>query len=170
MILKTNISEASKSLYGAKQRTILALIGIIIGIGSVIAMVSIGKIVEEESLRQFKDMGTDILSIQKDYGGGGKSRRSLTLEDVMSIPTYCTSIAAVAPYIQTGSLQTTYLGKDVFGPCMGVTGSFQDLNKIRVKKGRFVSDLDAFTYFGVIGEGKAAKLRAMVCGSLWVKR
>ena len=158
MIIKANIEEAAKSLYGAKQRTILALFGIIIGIGSVIAMVSVGTIVEAESLRQFKDMGTDILSIQKGYGGGAK--KTITIKDAVDIPVYCPSIAEVAPYIQAG-LPTWYSGKKVFGPCMGVTGSFQDLNKIRVKQGRFISDLDAFAYFCVLGDERAAKLSAL---------
>lgn len=155
MVIKANIEEAVKSLYGAKQRTILALFGIIIGIGSVIAMVSIGTIVEAESLRQFKDMGTDILSIQKGYGGG--PAKNISIKDAVGIPFNCTSIARVAPYIQAG-LETWYAGKKVFGPCMGVTGSFQDLNKIQVHQGRFISDLDGFAYFAVLGNEKAARL------------
>jgi putative ABC transport system permease protein len=158
MVIKSNIEEATKSLYGAKQRTILALFGIIIGIGSVIAMVSIGTIVEAESLRQFKDMGTDILSIQKGYGGGAK--KTITIKDAEGIPSNCSSIATVAPYIQAG-LPTWYAGKKVFGPCMGVTGSFQDLNKIEMKQGRFISDLDAFAYFCVLGDERAARLRSL---------
>jgi len=75
MVLKSNIEEATKSLYGAKQRTILALFGIIVGIGSVIAMVSIGTIVEAESLRQFKDMGTDILWWRRKQDNYSQGRR-----------------------------------------------------------------------------------------------
>jgi putative ABC transport system permease protein len=155
MVIKSNIEEAVKSLYGAKQRTILALFGIIIGIGSVIAMVSIGTIVEAESLRQFKDMGTDILSIQKGFGGG--PAKDISIKDALEIPLTCSSIARVAPYIQAG-LETWYAGKKVFGPCMGVTESFQDLNKIQVQHGRFISDLDGFVYFAVLGKEKAARL------------
>jgi putative ABC transport system permease protein len=70
MIHTSNLKEAARSLLASKQRTILALIGIVIGIGSVIAMVSVGRIVQEESLRQFKEMGTDILTIEKEFGGG----------------------------------------------------------------------------------------------------
>ena len=160
MILKANIKEAASSLYGAKQRTILALIGIIIGIGSVIAMVSIGTIVEEESLRQFKDMGTDILTIRKSFGGDQKrgSQTSISLEDAIGITSACSSISEVAPYIQS-SLQTRYAGKELYANCMGVTESFQDLNKIRVKAGRFISNLDTFSYFCVIGGNLAAKLQ-----------
>ena len=45
MILKANLIEAVNSLVGAKQRSLLALIGIVVGIGSVIAMVSVGAVV-----------------------------------------------------------------------------------------------------------------------------
>ena len=50
MILKANLIEAVNSLVGAKQRSLLALIGIVVGIGSVIAMVSVGAIVKDEAL------------------------------------------------------------------------------------------------------------------------
>jgi putative ABC transport system permease protein len=42
---------------------------------------------------------------------------------------------------------------------MGVTASFKDINKIPVTGGRFISDLDAYSYFCVLGEKKAEKLR-----------
>ena len=162
MILKSNIIEASRSLYGAKQRTIIALIGIIIGIGSFIAMVSIGAIVEKESLRQFKDMGTDILTIRKSYSEDEKkaTKETIKLKDALDIPDNCSGISRVAPYIQT-SLQTRFAGKSDFIPVIGVTKSFQDLNKIRVKKGRFISDLDIFRNFCVLGDKKATKLRTV---------
>lgn len=162
MILKANIKEAARSLYGAKQRTILALIGIIIGIGSVIAMVSIGAIAEEESLRQFKDMGTDILTIRKSYSEDEKkaTKKTIKLKDALDIPDNCPGISRVAPYIQT-SLQTRYAGKSDFIPVIGVTKSFQDLNKIRVKEGRFISDLDIFRHLCVLGDKKATKLRTV---------
>ncbi len=162
MILKANISEATRSLIGAKQRTLLALIGIFVGIGSVIAMISIGTIVQEEALRQFKEMGTDILSINKGYGGQGDSQRksgTITLEIAEKIPIYCPEIIAVAPYTSTyGTFK--YEGKKWQGPAMGVTGTFIDLNKLRMKKGRFISDLDEQTYFCVIGNKVEEKLRS----------
>ena len=160
MHLKTNIKEAGRSLYGAKQRTLLALIGIIIGIGSVIAMVSIGKIVEAETLRQFKDMGTDILTIRKSIGMGpsGSRQGGFRLEDVMALPMECSSVAQVAPYIAS-SFQIRFSGKGDYGPVLGVTESFLDLNKIEVREGRFVSDLDTHRFFCVLGEEQLGKLR-----------
>ena len=66
MRFKAHVKEAVRSLCAAKQRTGLALIGIVIGIASVIAMVSVGTIVQNEALQQFKELGTDILTIEKD--------------------------------------------------------------------------------------------------------
>jgi len=163
MIVKANITEATRSLIGSKQRTLLALIGIFVGIGSVIAMVSIGTIVQEEALRQFKEMGTDILSINKGYGsrGPGSMQREsgkITLEIAEDIPRYCPEVVAVAPYTSTyGTFK--YEGKKWQGPAMGVTASFIDLNKLHLTKGRFISDLDEQTYFCVIGSKVEEQLR-----------
>lgn len=164
MILRANIKEATRSLIGAKQRTLLALIGIFVGIGSVIAMVSIGTIVQEEALRQFKEMGTDILSISKGFGGPGpngpqRKSEAITLEVAENIPRYCPEIVAVAPYTSTyGTFK--YEGKKWEGPAMGVTSAFIDLNKLHLKNGRFISELDEQTYFCVIGSKVEEKLRS----------
>ena len=64
MALKANVKEAVVSLYAAKQRSLLALVGIVIGIGSVIAMLSVGTIAKRQSLERFRELGTDYLTIQ----------------------------------------------------------------------------------------------------------
>ena len=56
MTIKADLKEAIFSLWFAKQRTLLAIIGITIGIGSVIGMVSIGKIIQKEAMKQFLAM------------------------------------------------------------------------------------------------------------------
>lgn len=71
MIIKANVNMGIRSLLASKQRTLLALLGIVIGIGSVIAMVSVGIIASEHALKQFKEMGTDYIVISKGWGGGG---------------------------------------------------------------------------------------------------
>lgn len=170
MILQSNLKEAISSLLASKQRTILALIGIVIGIGSVIAMVSVGKIVQEESLRQFKEMGTDILTIEKEFGGapgsapggvmpGTAPKRNLSLPLVMTIPSRCPGITAVAPSVR-GSGDISFNGKKLerCGP-MGVTASFLEINKLTMRKGRFLSDLDEQSRYCVIGSMVAAELQ-----------
>jgi putative ABC transport system permease protein len=162
MKLHSYIKTAGRSLYAAKQRTILALIGIIIGIGSVIAMVSIGTIVSAQALKQFKDMGTDILTISKDGRGGseGRAAASFTLGDILAIPAACPDVLTVAPYVNQ-YVEMTHAGRKLdANPLVGVTSSFQEIGKLEVERGRFITDLDSYGRFCVIGGAVAQELMA----------
>jgi len=165
MILRANIKEATRSLYSSKQRTVLALIGIIIGIGSVIAMVSIGKIVQTEALRQFMSMGTNILTIRKDTQGGGKDS-SIQLTTAFDIPYKCPAVVNVAPFI-LGSGSVSYRGEKLDGTAiLGATESLSDLNKLGVKKGRFLSDLDQYSQYCVLGNTVAQSIKTLAGGEV----
>ncbi len=163
MMIKTNIREAVRSLSSSKQRTILALIGIVIGIGSVIAMISIGRIVQEEALRQFKEMGTDIVTIRRDAGVDSKVKDViLDLKEAMTIPVNCPSILEVAPMLIHGG-EVSYAGKKLSAATIiGVTEKFTELNKLKVIKGRFLSDLDQFGHFCVLGSGAYEKIQGLL--------
>ena len=164
MIFKANLHEAVRSLYSAKQRTLLALIGIVIGIGSVIAMVSVGNIVQQEALRQFKELGTDILTIEKDFGGGADGKAATAnfrLKDVMALPLHSSAISVVAPYTQGGGGDVFYGGKRIERThFLGVTESFLSLNKLPLFEGRFLSDMDWQSRYIVLGADVADQLRA----------
>lgn len=165
MILKANIKEASRSLYSSKQRTILALIGIIIGIGSVIAMVSLGKIVQTEALRQFMSMGTNILTIRKGFAPG-RQASPIRIKDVFDIPSKCPAVVKVAPY-SLGSGNVTYRGKKInSNTVVGATQSLSDLNKMGVEKGRFISDLDEYSNYCVLGNSVAHAVMAISGGKV----
>lgn len=157
MIVKANVKEALRSLITAKQRTILALIGIVIGIGSVIGMVSIGTIVQNEALKQFRDMGIDIISVTKDFDDRG-SEKGFNLDDIYNITKHSTLIKKVSPYITT-SAQYSYAGKDMYIEIMGANEPFFDLNKLYVQEGRLLSDLDKNRFFCVLGAEVADMLR-----------
>jgi putative ABC transport system permease protein len=161
LLLKANVKEAVNSLYAAKQRTLLALVGIIIGIGSVIAMISVGEIVKNEALAQFQELGTDILTIRN--AGSATSERhapaSIRLADALALPAKTESISAVAPST-SGFGDFVYAGKRVGnGMILGVTAPFSDLNKLLVSAGRFISDLDFRRYYCVIGQEIAQAMR-----------
>ncbi len=163
-MIKANVIEAARSLMSAKQRTFLALLGIVIGIGSVIAMVSVGTFVKEEALRQFTDMGTDVIRVRQDYGegkgGGGvmSGPGGLHLSDIDKIPAECPEIGEIAPYIAVyGALR--YHGRQMPAPALGVTSSFGRLFRLPVTEGRFVSDLDRYMSFCVVGPEVAAAMR-----------
>ncbi|TYT74694.1 ABC transporter permease [Desulfobotulus mexicanus] len=159
MILKANLREAGRSLISSRQRSILALLGIVIGIASVIALVSIGTLAQRESMRQFMEMGTDILSIQAEHGRGGGTPKGFRLQDIIIIPESLSSIKTVAPYASSyGELRKD--GKRMNIPALGVTESFFQMNRLTMAEGRFISDLDGITTHACLSSNLAAKLKA----------
>jgi putative ABC transport system permease protein len=155
-LLQVNFREAFRSLWGSRQRSLLALIGIVIGIGSVIGMVSIGTIVQQEAIRQFKDMGIDIITIRKSFSENKKTEFSMDI--ILRITEEKRNILAVAPYLAGGT--EINRGRQKFNmEQMGVTANFFDLNKLQIRQGRAVSELDENRYFCVVGDELADFLR-----------
>ena len=97
MALKANVKEGVVSLWTAKQRSLLALIGIVIGIGSVIAMLSVGTIAKRQARDQFRELGTDFLAIQV-HGGAPGGASTIRLQDVVALPQETAAIMGVAPW------------------------------------------------------------------------
>ena len=157
MALKANVKEAAVSLYAAKQRSFLALIGIVIGIGSVIAMLSVGTIAKRQALEQFRELGTDFLTIQ--VRGQAPGTATVGPADAAGLAQETTTIAGAAPWSQSHA-DVVYAGKKVANaPTLGVTGSFLDLNRLRLAEGRAISDLDFRRDHCVVGSRVAAALR-----------
>ena len=75
--LVDSLREAVRSLTRARLRTVLGLVGIAIGIASVIAMVSAGEIATAEARKQFEALGTDIVTVEtaQGYRGPGIAAR-----------------------------------------------------------------------------------------------
>ncbi|RQD63051.1 MAG: FtsX-like permease family protein [Desulfonatronovibrio sp. MSAO_Bac4] len=161
MMLRANIKEALRSLASSKQRTALALLGIVIGIGSVIALVSTGTIVQRESMKQFLEMGTDVLSIQQEWSRRDSGQeQGFRLDEAMDLPYANQAVTDVAPYISIhGSAR--YQGERMDVPAVGVTGSFITINQLNLINGRFISDLDYLMYQAVLSGGLASKLKAL---------
>ncbi|MCG8617666.1 MAG: ABC transporter permease [Desulfobacterales bacterium] len=159
MILKQNIIEAVNSLVSAKQRSVLALIGIVVGIGSVIAMVSVGTIVKQEALRQFMEMGTDVVTIRKAGSDNRPGRqRQLTLAVADNIPSACPAVLEVAPYMSENQI-LKFRGTKVSVSALGVTPAFERINKLRLKEGRFIHGLDRNMFYCLIGHRVETILR-----------
>lgn len=171
MIFKANLKEALRSLQSAKQRTALALVGIVIGIGSVIAMVSVGAIAQQESLRQFQELGTDVLTLEKEFVADDAPRAAkasgFRLPLVMELPNAVPAIVQVSPYTQGGGSEAVYHGKPLDqANLMGVTETFLSMNKLRLEEGRALSDLDTHSRFAVVGNHIAAQMRQRSTGPL----
>ena len=150
-----NLREATRSLLRARLRTLLGLIGIMIGIASVIAMVSTGEIATAESRRQFEALGTDIVTVQV---RGDPNTPGIELDDGLELAGALPAVLDAAPMIESGS-GITYAGKSIGGSIRGVTASLAGLGRLDLADGRFVSDMDIRQFWCVVGAKVAADMR-----------
>ena len=158
-LLRTNAREGLRSLYGAKLRSSLALVGIVIGVGSVITMISMAEIARATARAEFEALGTDIFTIENALGASVTPGRSIVLADALRLSDAVETIVDAAPRI---GLHDTFLhgGRQVGrGAAHGVTASFARLNRLKLEEGRFISDLDRRRYFCVVGAGVADAMR-----------
>jgi putative ABC transport system permease protein len=105
---KNLIKVAFKSIVKNKMRTLLTMLGIIIGVAAVIVMVAIGKGAEKRIQDQIASMGTNLIMVfpgSMQQGGvrmGPDSGVRLTLDDVDKLKKNSTLLQAVSPVVRTG--------------------------------------------------------------------
>ncbi len=150
-----HLQEGCLNLFSTKLRSMLALLGILVGTASVVAMVSGGELATNEALKQFKTLGTDLMAITIMDAADSKQNdtlNNLSLNQANSIVTVDKNILAVAPYTQIfGSMQ--FQSHELNGGMLGVTESFMQVAHIEMAQGRFISDLDRYAFYAVIGDG-----------------
>lgn len=141
------------NLVATKLRTLLAMVGILVGTASVVAMVSSGELATAAALEQFKSLGTDMLSVSLFSQGGGTSTaeaQDLTLEEVMQLKTMIPTIKIIAPYTML-FVPISYRGTVINAGIIGATQDLAYAIGIKMKMGRFISDLDTYADYCVLG-------------------
>ncbi len=149
-----HITEAVANLMSTKLRTFLAVLGILVGTASVVAMVSGGQLATRQALAQFKQLGTNLLSIQISQATGGEPKTSsqkLNLATVEAIKKRVPGLELVAPYTSTYPT-VTYQGHTLSAGVLGVTQALQPMMKLHLQAGRFISFLDSYENYCVIGK------------------
>ena len=143
-----SVRVAMLALAANKLRSILTMLGIIIGVSAVIALMSIGRGVEKFFVEQFTSLGTNLLYVfpgQLDGGprARGRDRGVLTLNDSYAIanPLRVPDVISVAPEV-SGSALVARAGNDLDVSVSGVTASYQDTLSGNAAIGAFISDAD----------------------------
>ena len=142
------------------MRSFLAVLGILVGTASVVANVSSTQMATQHALKQFKVLGTGLMSfsINPNDAAAGKSLRRFSAKDAMVIRKHVPEILHEAPYTSE-YLSIRYMGHMLNGIVIGSTASLQDVIKIKMAKGRFVSDLDGYNPFCTVGAKLARQMR-----------
>lgn len=155
---KESFLMAWASLIANKMRSILTMLGIIIGVAAVIALVSIGNGVKQDIQNSISSLGSNLLmvmpgaprtpGVRQSQG----SMKSLKVSDYTAI-SKLDGVKAASPYTANAYV-SIYQSKNWTTTVSGVSSNFQDVNNWTMAEGRFISskNVDSRDRVAVIGQ------------------
>lgn len=149
MMLNDLFHETYSSITSNKARSALTILGIVIGISSVIAMVSIGQGAQGSIESSIQAIGSNLIIVtpgaQRGVGvqvsSGRGSAQSLTLEDAEAIEEEIVSVEAISPEISS-RYQITAKGTNTNTSVAGITSDYLSVRNVEIAEGNFISDLN----------------------------
>lgn len=132
-----------------KVRSGLTMLGIVIGIGSVIALVAVGQGSQAAIQSNIESLGANLIMVTpgstKSFGttvrGAAGSAETLTPGDADAITSEVSNVAAVAPEV-SGRYQVIYKSNNTNTSVMGTTPSYEEVRNTSIDTGVFISDTD----------------------------
>ena len=128
-----------------KLRSFLTILGVVIGVASVIILMSIGKGATASILSRIESMGSNLVTIMPgaSFGpggvrGAGGSTQTLTMEDAEAIAKQVANISAVAPSYSR-NLQLVVGSENTNSQVSGVTADYMSINNLKIASGSFFS-------------------------------
>jgi putative ABC transport system permease protein len=152
---------AFRALARNKMRSALTMLGIVIGVSSVIAMVSIGQGAQASVQEQIANVGTNLLFVgagSQNVGGvrsgtGATSSNTLTVEDIEAIRREIPTVAMASPTVNARS-QLVFGNQNWNTQVQGVNEQFPQIKKWSVASGEFFTEADVRTAARVIVLGQ----------------
>lgn len=165
MLFTELLKMACLSLIANKLRTILTMLGIIIGVCAVIAMVSVGMGVKKNVTDSISRLGSNMLIIMSGSSnrggirGGAGSVQTLTYDDAEAIKDKIKYVNYVSPTVQTNS-QVVYGHENWSTTITGVVPEYVSIQSLTMQSGIFFSahDVDVRNRVAVIGTTVATNL------------
>jgi putative ABC transport system permease protein len=156
---------AVRSLRVNKLRSALTMLGIIIGVGAVIAMVSVGAGAQERVAEQIQSLGSNLiiaLSGSTSTGGvrmGQGSQLTITEDDAAAITREVPAVQVAAPSVR-GSAQVVYGNLNWSTQIQGVNPDYLEARDWGLEAGRPINpeDIDGATKIALIGQTTASNL------------
>lgn len=162
------LGMATESLWNNKLRTGLTMLGVIIGISSVIAITSVGQGVQKSTERQIQALGTNVMLVLAGASTSGRinqgagSASTLTWQDAQAIAQQAPAAQAVTAFLQR-QVQVVYAGQNLSTSVIGTDLNYPDVKNVHPQEGQFFTqaDLDAANPVVVLG----SKVRDELFGS-----
>ncbi len=136
---------ALKAMVRNKMRTFLTMLGIIIGVASVIVMLAIGQGSKKSIQNQISNMGSNMIFVRpnSDMREGvrmdASSMQTLEIADVEAIKKSCPSVFAVSPQVSSGG-QVIYSSNNWPTSMQGVNADYLSIRKLSLKDGRIFNE------------------------------
>ena len=142
MNITQSIREALESLTANKLRAALTILGIVIGVASVIAMLAVGVGAQDTIIGSISGIGTNLLfvfqgNLQQDI----RNEQPLTMGDVLAFSDVFQAphIEGIAPTI-TGNFSVVFEGESTTVELSGVTPEFENVRNYDLIEGNFITD------------------------------
>lgn len=153
------IGMAIESLWSNRLRTGLTMLGVIIGIGAVVAVTSVGQGVQKKTEEQIESLGTNVMHVMAGSASvsgirqGAGSASTLTWEDAKTIAKQVTTARAVTAYLQRPQAQIVYGKQNVSTSLIGTDTNYPVVKNIYPQQGQFFTqaDLDSAQAVAVLG-------------------
>ena len=153
-----SIRVSLRALKANKLRSVLTMLGMIIGVAAVIAMVGIGNGATASITSQIEGLGSNLLTIspgQSNSGGvrgGAGSLTTLTITDVDKIQAVGPAVKAVAPYTDN-DYQVVFGSGNTSTQISGTNESYEVIKNVTMATGRFITkaDVDSNARVAILG-------------------
>lgn len=140
-------AESTSSLFVNKLRTFLAMLGVIIGIGSVIALMGLGQASQQSVSDRISSLGTNLINVYPGFSNSGGVRgslgsaSSLSLDDaeLLGESPLITAVSRVAPVISENA-QLVVGRNNLNSSVIGTTSSYFEINNVEIKSGTFFTN------------------------------
>lgn len=144
MLFKECFLMAFTALYANKLRSLLTMLGIIIGVAAVIAMVSVGMGVRQNVQESIASLGSNMLIVSPGSSnrsgpkGAAGSKTNLKYEDAKAIESKVRNIDYVSP-MASGNYQLVNGNQNWNSSVQGVTPGYMDIKSLSVESGSFIT-------------------------------
>jgi putative ABC transport system permease protein len=145
MLVGETVAVAFQSIRANMLRSMLTMLGIVIGVGAVITMVALGSGAQKAVEDQIASLGANTFTIfpgQSFRGGVAQQNRvSLTTDDYLAVRRDAKLIKAVVPELQS-NMQVKYGNQNLSSPVVGTTANFIAVKNYTIPFGRSFTDGD----------------------------
>ncbi len=143
---KEHISSAFRAMIINKVRSLLSILGVLMGVAAVIAMLAIGKGAEASIQNRLASLGSNVImmfngapSVRGVRGAVGSSYTRLTLDDAKAVQKASSHIADIYPEVE-GNVRVTYEDRNTLVEVQGVTNNYESIRNATPTDGRFFTE------------------------------